>query len=51
LIKFGSRCDVLMPAEANLRVKVGTKVTGGSTVLAALTDGTTDAGSELGGQV
>ena len=51
LIKFGSRCDVLMPAEANLRVKVGMKVTGGSTVLAALTDGTTDAGSELGGQV
>ena len=51
LIKFGSRCDVLMPAGANLRVKVGTKVTGGSTVLAALTDGTTDAGSELGGQV
>jgi phosphatidylserine decarboxylase len=50
LIKFGSRCDVLMPAEANLRVKVGTKVTGGLTVLAALTDGTTDAGSELDGR-
>jgi phosphatidylserine decarboxylase len=49
LIKFGSRCDVLMPAEANLLVKVGSKVTGGSTVLAALTDGITDADSELDG--
>ena len=33
-IKFGSRVDVLMPAEADLRVKVGTRVKGGSTVLA-----------------
>jgi phosphatidylserine decarboxylase len=49
LIKFGSRCDVLMPAEANLRVKVGSKVIGGSTVLAVLTDGITDADSELDG--
>ena len=36
LIKFGSRCDVLMPAEAALKVKVGTRVSGGSTVLGAL---------------
>ena len=36
LIKFGSRCDVLMPAEAALKVKVGTKVSGGSSVLGAL---------------
>jgi phosphatidylserine decarboxylase len=36
LIKFGSRVDVLMPAEANLRVKKGIRVKGGSTVLAQL---------------
>ena len=39
LIKFGSRCDVLMPAEANLSVKVGARVVGGSTVLAKLPSG------------
>lgn len=36
LIKFGSRVDVLMPPEANLKVKMGTRVLGGSTVLAVL---------------
>ncbi|MEO6982986.1 MAG: phosphatidylserine decarboxylase [Edaphobacter sp.] len=36
LIKFGSRVDVLMPAEAELRVKVGARVRGGSSVLAVL---------------
>jgi phosphatidylserine decarboxylase len=36
LIKFGSRTDILLPAEADLRVKTGTRVRGGSTVLAAL---------------
>jgi phosphatidylserine decarboxylase len=36
LIKFGSRVDVLMPAEANLKVKTGSRVKGGSTVLAVL---------------
>jgi phosphatidylserine decarboxylase len=36
LIKFGSRVDVLMPAEANLLVKTGSRVKGGSTVLARL---------------
>jgi phosphatidylserine decarboxylase len=36
LIKFGSRCDVLMPAEANLKVKMGSRVKGGSTVLAEI---------------
>ena len=40
LIKFGSRCDVLMPAEANLKVKVGSRVVGGSSLLAALPTGT-----------
>jgi len=36
LIKFGSRVDVLMPAEAKLRVKVGQRVKGGSSVLASM---------------
>ncbi len=40
LIKFGSRCDVLMPAEAMLKVKVGARVAGGKSVLGALPVGT-----------
>ena len=36
LIKFGSRVDVLLPAEAALRVKVGQRVKGGASVLAAM---------------
>jgi phosphatidylserine decarboxylase len=36
LIKFGSRVNVLLPAEAELRVKVGQRVKGGSSVLAAM---------------
>ena len=36
LIKFGSRVDVVIPAEAALRVKVGERVKGGSSVLAAM---------------
>jgi phosphatidylserine decarboxylase len=36
LIKFGSRVDVLLPAEAILRVKVGQRVKGGASVLAAM---------------
>jgi phosphatidylserine decarboxylase len=36
MIKFGSRCDVLMPAEAMLKVRTGDRVKGGSTVLAVL---------------
>ncbi|HMD77444.1 MAG TPA: phosphatidylserine decarboxylase [Terracidiphilus sp.] len=39
LIKFGSRVDVLLPAQATLRVKVGQRVKGGSSVLAAMTNG------------
>ncbi len=34
LIKFGSRVDVLLPADAELRVKVGQRVRGGASVLA-----------------
>jgi phosphatidylserine decarboxylase len=36
LIKFGSRVDVLIPADAVPRVKKGTRVRGGSTILAVL---------------
>ena len=39
LIKFGSRVDVVVPAEAVLEVKVGDKVKGGSSVLAAMQAG------------
>ena len=39
LIKFGSRVDVVVPAEAALRVKVGQRVKGGSSVVAAMADG------------
>jgi phosphatidylserine decarboxylase len=39
LIKFGSRVDVLLPAEAILRVKVGQRVKGGSSILAAMPAG------------
>jgi phosphatidylserine decarboxylase len=38
LIKFGSRVDVVVPAEAVFQVKVGDKVKGGSSVLAAMPD-------------
>ena len=36
LIKFGSRVDVIVPADAELRVKVGQRVRGGASVLAAM---------------
>jgi phosphatidylserine decarboxylase len=36
MIKFGSRCDVLMPAEATLKVRTGERVKGGSSLLAVL---------------
>ncbi|MGD0832684.1 MAG: phosphatidylserine decarboxylase family protein [Terracidiphilus sp.] len=39
LIKFGSRVDVLLPADAALRVKVGEHVQGGLSVLAAIPSG------------
>ncbi len=41
LIKFGSRVDVLMPAEVELRVRVGQRVKGGSSVLGAMPPGGT----------
>jgi phosphatidylserine decarboxylase len=39
LIKFGSRVDVILPVEATIRVKVGDKVQGGASVLAAMPTG------------
>ena len=36
LIKFGSRVDVIVPAEAEMRVKLGDRVKGGASVLAAM---------------
>lgn len=33
MIKFGSRCDVLLPASVDLKVKAGDRVKGGSSVL------------------
>jgi phosphatidylserine decarboxylase len=33
MIKFGSRCDVLLPASVELRVKAGDRVKGGSSIL------------------
>jgi phosphatidylserine decarboxylase len=44
MIKFGSRVDVLLPAEAVPKVKTGTRVRGGSTVLAVLPQPVGDAG-------
>jgi phosphatidylserine decarboxylase len=38
LIKFGSRVDLLLPGDAELKVKTGSRVSGGSTILAVLPD-------------
>lgn len=39
LIKFGSRVDVIVPAEAQLRVKKGQRVRGGASILAEMQAG------------
>ena len=39
LIKFGSRVDVVIPAAAVLKVKVGERVKGGASVLASMPQG------------
>ncbi len=39
LIKFGSRVDVVIPSSAVLRVKVGDRVKGGASILAAMPQG------------
>ncbi len=36
LIKFGSRCDLVFSSDAKVAVKIGDKVSGGSSVLATL---------------
>jgi phosphatidylserine decarboxylase len=36
LIKFGSRVDVIVPAEAQLQVKPGVRVKGGASILASM---------------
>ena len=36
MIKFGSRCDIIVPPDADLKVKTGMRVKGGSTVIAVL---------------
>ncbi|GAC1421115.1 MAG: phosphatidylserine decarboxylase [Acidobacteriaceae bacterium] len=46
MIKFGSRVDILMPADALPQVKPGTRVRGGSSVLAVLPQ-TPDLGTKL----
>ena len=35
LIQFGSRCDLYLPLEAKIRVKLGEKVVGGQTIMAS----------------
>lgn len=45
LIKFGSRVDVILPAEAELRVKPGMRVKGGASVLAAMPAMLTESGA------
>lgn len=48
LIKFGSRVDVLMPADANLRVRRGDRVRRGSSILAVVpTHSACDDGSSV----
>ena len=44
LIKFGSRTDVILPSEAEIRVKTGERVRGGASVLAAIPDSVVAAG-------
>jgi phosphatidylserine decarboxylase len=39
LIKFGSRVDVILPASAEIQVKVGQRVKGGASVLASINRG------------
>lgn len=48
LIKFGSRVDVIFPDEAELRVRVGQRVKGGSSILAAMPVSQLMAGSAKG---
>jgi len=44
LIKFGSRTDIILPAEAEIRVKTGQRVKGGSSIIAEMPDSALVAG-------
>jgi phosphatidylserine decarboxylase len=44
LIKFGSRTDVILPAEADIRVKTGQRVKGGASIIAEMPESETMAG-------
>jgi phosphatidylserine decarboxylase len=44
LIKFGSRTDVILPGEAEIRVKTGQRVKGGSSIIAEMPESETMAG-------
>jgi phosphatidylserine decarboxylase len=44
LIKFGSRVDVIVPADAVLHVRVGQRVRGGASILAAMPEAATAVG-------
>ena len=44
LIKFGSRTDVILPAEADIRVKTGQRVKGGSSIIAEMPESATAIG-------
>lgn len=37
-IKFGSRVDIILPLDAGIKIRLGMKVKGGSSVLASLSD-------------
>jgi len=38
LIRFGSRCDLYLPKNSDILVKLGDKVQGGETILAKMSD-------------
>jgi phosphatidylserine decarboxylase len=44
LIKFGSRTDLILPVEADIRVKTGQRVKGGSPIIAEMPESETMAG-------
>jgi phosphatidylserine decarboxylase len=44
MIKFGSRTDIILPAEAEIRVKTGQRVRGGSSILAEMPESAAAAG-------
>jgi phosphatidylserine decarboxylase len=44
MIKFGSRTDIILPPEAEIRVKIGQRVKGGSSIIAEMPESATAAG-------